>query len=106
MCYSCWEEYNKPTLDTPLIRYAAECIERVYDYSMTGGHMHITVDDWNIENSHLDTCEAAINENLFDGPDEQLATEKACLTALRSLSVEERASALALKEGMFQSMLY
>src|SRR5262249_32731030 len=52
------------------------------------------VDDWNLDDEHL--TERYAHE---DDTPEQIAAENECLVALRGLTPEERASAVALADG-------
>jgi hypothetical protein len=100
MCRTCWVKYGSHLLQTPEVVEAARLIDAVYDFSCVGGNAHIVVDDWNIEDNHIDWClNTAIPENVHEAAPEQLAAEKAALEALRRLSIAERNSALALLAG-------
>jgi hypothetical protein len=44
---------------TPAVRAAARAVAEVDPY----GNLHIVVDDWNIEDENLDSCERFIAEN-------------------------------------------
>jgi hypothetical protein len=99
MCSGCYEEYGRPEIDTGATRRAAELIARVYDHACMGGHLHIAVDDWNLESSHVAFCSGQIDSNKQDADAEQLAVERECCDALMALSLAERASALALHRG-------
>jgi hypothetical protein len=100
MCYGCWEEAGKPQINTPAVREAARLAEVVYEHSCVGGNLHITLDDWNVEDSSLEFCRGSIRDNVNEGDAEQLAAELACLEAFAKLTVEERYSALALQQKM------
>lgn len=102
MCYSCYEDYGKPTLVTPEIQEAAWLVEKVYEFSAVGGNLHIVVDDWNIEDSSLDFCDRYIDAEGYDCPQAQIKAELACLDAFRKLSVPHRAAALAIHEGFLK----
>ena len=119
MCYGCWEEEGKPTIDTPAVRAAAAAVAEVYEHACTGGNLHIVLDDWNLEDSSLAFCDAYIARGGHpDDPDhspsytryklehpdspEQLAAERRCHDLLKALSVKERASALALNDRFWQ----
>ena len=91
MCRGCWEEYGSPSTDTPLVRYAAETVKDLYGAHPAGGALHIVVDDYNVEDEHLQMVE----DQCLDG------LEAACLTALKALSEDERASAIALHGGLW-----
>jgi hypothetical protein len=122
MCYECWEEYGKPTIDTPIVRAAAEAVAKVYETSCTGGNLHIVLDDWNIKDGNLEFCSKCIDGagvmpldgSTFEGdlrynaeklanpdPPEQLAAERRCCDLFQQITEEERASALALNDGFW-----
>ena len=88
MCVDCWKEYDSPTIDTPDVRAVAVLIADLYQEHGTGGGLHVLVDDWNID--------------ILDGYDLSTALERRCLEALRKLSEDERASALALHDGFWK----
>ena len=126
MCYGCWEEAGKPQIDTPAVVDAAAAVEAVYEHSCVGGNLHIVLDDWNIEDSHLEFCSQCIdgagvmplddnaadfhrqyNEQRRANPDppEQLAAERRCCELFKALTEDERASALALHDGFWVAAL-
>lgn len=96
MCQQCWNEYGSPRIDTPAVRKAAELIARVYEFNAVGGGLHVVVDDFNIEDGDLKERYSWDEETP-----EQVAVENECLAALRALSLEERASALALYDKLW-----
>lgn len=123
MCYGCWEEAGKPTIDTPAVRAAAAAIAEVYEHSCVGGNLHVVLDDWNLEDGNLEFCDGCIqgagqmplepdahemhhqyNERKAADPDppDQLAAERRCHDLLKPLTEDERASALALHEGFWK----
>jgi hypothetical protein len=97
MCEECWATYGNPQIDTPQVRHAAVMIDALYVDHLVGGHLHIVVDDWNLEDGFLSFCAMDAEERSggYD-PDEQ-----ACADALLALTEEERASALGLQEGFW-----
>jgi len=86
-------------IDTPAIRKAATLADQVYEFSYVGGDLHILLDDWNVEDNHLDFCATAIEENIHELSPENQEIERQCLAAFKELSEEERYSALAIREG-------
>ena len=104
MCYSCWEDWDKPAIDTPAVREAALAVIGVYEYHAAGGNMHIVLDDWNIEDEHVVWCRNKIADGGFFGDDssEQLAVELRCCDLFLALSESERAAALALIRGFWK----
>lgn len=109
MCYGCWESYDSPRIDNPLVREAARAIAEVYEFSCVGGNLHVVVDDWNLDSAkgdgpgELAFCrENDIQENIHEAGPEQLAAERRCLGLLERLTEDERASALALHNGFWE----
>ena len=101
MCYGCWESYGKPKIDNADVREAVLLIDRVYSYSVVGGNLHCELDDWNIEDRFWEKF--VIYPFAADTPVEQLEAELKCWFAMRNLSLEERASALAMYDGFFDT---
>lgn len=99
MCDNCWREYyDAARIDTPLVRATAAAIAAVYEYSMSGGRLHILIDDFNLDDDNIAWNEKYLREHPADSQ-EQHEAEAYCLGLLRNLSVPERASALALHDG-------
>ena len=88
MCETCWQKYGSPQHMTRRVRALARLMDRVGD---VGGGLHVVLDDWNLEDEHLDFC--ATQPLTGD--------ERTCLNAMRRASVADRASALALCEGYY-----
>lgn len=103
MCYECWQGYGSPKIVTDKILETVKAIERVYDFSLVGGGLHIVIDDWNLEDARLDFCKEYIAKPDYDKCREQQEVEQACLELLYSLSLDERASALAIHDEFFES---
>lgn len=102
MCYECWQEYGSPKIVTDRVLETVKAIERVYDFSLVGGGLHIVIDDWNLEDARLDFCKEYIAKPDYDECREQQEVEQACLELLYSLNLDERASALAIHDGFFE----
>jgi hypothetical protein len=85
MCQDCWDQYGSPQINSENVRLAASMAEGL-DYS---GALHIIIDDFNIENIHIDHCNCL----------ELTEREKLFLDIFSSLTIQERASSLALAEG-------
>lgn len=98
MCRACYEEAGSPVVDNAAVRRAAKLIGDLYEVAPTGGRAHIVVDDWNLESTHVEYCLAQIDHGASLDDSASLAARD-CLLALQSLSVEERATALAMHEG-------
>lgn len=99
MCQGCYEKAGKPSIVNVKTVVAAACIDQVYEFSSSGGNLHIVIDDWNVEDAHLAHClERIIKDDLSNGAERYLA-EMVCYNSLVDLTVEERYSALAIHEG-------
>jgi hypothetical protein len=105
VCQGCWEQWGSPAVDTPAVREAARLIGAVYGFGETGGNLHVQLEDWNLEQDlFLDALALPDAEfNVWGGPPEQVAAERACAAAMAALGDDERASALALYEGFWGS---
>lgn len=97
MCFECWQRYGSPMIDSPKVRKAAKLIEEVYECHSAGGNLHVQLDDWNLENEYFEEYKIYCEEN----PELEKA-ERNCFNMLRLLSLQERASALALYEGFWR----
>lgn len=105
MCMSCWAELGEPAIDTPAVRAAIALVDEVYEFSCVGGNLHIVIDDFNIDDDNLEFCAKQIADvragrpsTFADVAPEQLCAEEACLAALWPMSIDERASVLALRD--------
>lgn len=105
MCYECYMGYGMPKIVNEKTKKAAELIEKVYDFSEVGGNSHIVLDDWNLEDVFiLDCLDNMQNWTLEDVyvSEAQFDDEYDCLQFLLGLSIEERASAMALNSELFK----
>lgn len=94
MCHACYVRYGSPSIDSVRTRHAAELIRRVYEQGAVGGNAHIVLDDWNLEDAHIRWClDEALVENIHCT---DVEVERRCLEAMLELSMDERASAMAL----------
>lgn len=101
MCINCYASYGSPKIFNEKTLKALELIEELYDCEMggAGGFAHIVVDDWNLEDSNVDFCLSSAKGN--SDPDYPTETKEAaikCLEFMKTLSIEERASALAIRD--------
>lgn len=106
MCFGCYEDYGSPAIVSDTTKRAAALCERVYEQSCVGGRLHIVLDDWNLEDGSLQFCMGDIEkgeagESEYGDPidPETLAIERECCEALMAMTLEERASALAIQWG-------
>ena len=102
MCTGCWEEYGSPKIISPATVMACGLVNRVYHYDGVGGNLHVQLDDWNIEDEHWEEFTIyhpdGSSQNQFDA-------ERKCFDTFKALTLEERASALALYDGYFEIAL-
>ena len=96
MCFNCYKELNKPAIINATTVYTAFLIEHLYDSpgGGAGGNLHIVTDDWNIDDEHLDFCSDLIKE--CETQERRITIEKMIIKNMREMSIEERASALAI----------
>jgi len=74
------------------IAAALVLIEKVYEHSDSGGGLHVVLDDWNIEDGHVEYC----CQHHIKGCDtqEQYNDELACINAFADMPIEDRNAAL------------
>lgn len=96
MCLDCWEEAGKPQIDNEKVRLAVDPIETIYEYHAVGGPFHVELDDWNVDGDFAEP-------HWGDGERDPLHVCAAELLAplMRSMSLEERYSALAIHSGFW-----
>lgn len=93
---NCYRKLGSPVVVNSAVLHCAALIGCVYDLCPCGGRAHIVLDDWNLEDDNIAFCLG------WDDPDETQEENVACVAALqamRSLSIPERATALALHDG-------
>lgn len=96
MCFGCYEGYGKPKIINDRTKAALALVEKVYEFSCAGGNLHCELDDWN-----LDDFKDFVPFDPDTSP-EQLAIERECFDAFKAMSVEERASTLAMRDGFME----
>ena len=83
MCMVCWEDLGAPKTNSPAVRKAAVLINRLrMEFSEVGGDLHIVVDDWYIDDNHLDFRTNAIRENPHGLSEIGLELERPCVASL------------------------
>lgn len=105
MCYGCYEDAGCPKIKSQKTVKAASLISAVYDceYGGVGGYGHIVFDDWNIGDSNIDSCiEEASEGKYFDGEEEIKVASLEALVFFKTLTEEERYSALAIQDGFLK----
>lgn len=120
MCIDCWNERGRPANWSPEIGRALGLVTELYEIHPTGGPLHTSIDDWNLEYevvpwyggwsdedlealwyggvliADLDSGAPAVVEGLGRST-RQICDELAAL--LSSMQVEDRASVLAYHWG-------
>lgn len=100
---SCWEKYKPNSIKiTAEIIKASELISDVYYHHGAGGSLHVVVDDWNIESHNVQFCEEWMESHKDEIDPKRLSVERACIKALKALSDDDRAIALALHDGFLE----
>lgn len=99
MCSGCWMGAGSPKIVNDRTTAAVALIQRVYDFSPTGGNLHCELDDWNLDDCFFETFKP-YDPNV---PPEQLEAERECFEAFKAMSEDERYSALALEAGYFEA---
>lgn len=64
--------------------------KEIYSRCLTGGDLHIVLDDGNVKDSDLDFCREEIRVNRYCNDDHTLLFESAVLDILYSLTEEQR----------------
>ncbi len=106
MCYGCWDEYGKPDIVNEKTEAALALVRQVYEAPRggAGGHLHIVLDDWNLENSSIEYCQQGHSSPDWHGPPmhwELTEVEAQCAKAFLSMTMAERASTLAKYDEFF-----
>lgn len=102
MCIGCCNQYGPTAQDVnDDVTRAARLIDRVYEHNNVGGNAHVVLDDWNLEDGHIEWClqHSLSDDRTWEGPTELLLAEREALRALQPLSLRQRAAALALHDG-------
>lgn len=98
MCSDCYKEFGSPKIITDKTIHAAELVNQLYDCKgcSVGGYGHIVFDDWNLEDNNILFCLRNAEHISDDG---RLKSIEA-LKLFKSLSIEERYSAMAISNGI------
>ena len=89
MCYGCFKEYKIPDELHKKVHVAVPLVQKVYEFSSAGGGLHIVVDDYNLEDGHIDWCIDYIKNNENGVSPEQIEAELKCAFALKELTENE-----------------
>lgn len=100
MCEGCWEGYGSPNIVNEKTEAALVLVRQVYEAigGSAGGHLHIVLDDWNLETGSIEWCleQSGKRQGWGTKYDATPTTiERACGEALLDMTLAERASCLA-----------
>ncbi len=106
MCSDCYKEAGSPKIIDNKTKHAAYLIDEIYDKDGcgAGGYAHIVTDDWNLEDHSIDFCLKSVTNRSHDwvSEDGALACIE-CLKYLKTLTKDERYSAMALSSGFIDN---
>lgn len=94
-----WVELGRPDDWNPQVKRALELIRAIYEYEPVGGPMHVELDDWNIDG---EITPYPYEPSMFveeDEANEVRAAVAELIPLLNTMSLNERASALARHWG-------
>jgi len=100
MCYGCFEKYKDTVEITQRAKDAAEIIPVIYADCPAGGDLHIVIDDWNIEDRHVDFCMKELETSEYH--QDIVDAERKFLELFKAMSENERAGCLALADGFIE----
>jgi hypothetical protein len=92
MCKSCWIEHGSPKINNEKVIKCQKIIKRIYEDHCTGGNLHVIVDDFNIDDSSIE----------YFNKEDLTETEREFIDLFKDMTIDERASALALYSGYFK----
>lgn len=98
MCCGCWKEAGSPKIDSESVFRLAALTQNIDEF----GHLHIIVDDMNVEDSHIDMCAKSVDENSKEESANERQQEREYLQLMRTMTVSERYSALGLADGCWK----
>ncbi len=105
MCFNCYLDAGQPAIINEKTQKAAELISEIYhhDGCIAGGYAHVVIDDWNLDDYSIDYCIGSATHSEFDISQSGRQACLECLTFLKELTMDERASALAIADGFLST---
>ena len=97
MCADCWQKAGSPTERTPETSELVDLIHRLYLDHITGGPLHVVLDDWNLDGRIEPYYDGWDAEALADGTRETCDRIAAILNGMTS---DQRYAALAYADGI------
>jgi hypothetical protein len=98
MCEGCYIQYGRPRVVNVKVQMTVKLLESLYEISPAGGPAHIVADDWNIEDEHIQTCITGCMHPSWTP--EESGRAIVFLAVMHCLSMDERATVLALHDGL------
>ena len=95
MCADCASDYTEADLPENW-EEVLKSIQAIYAHHMgrTGGHLHIVLDDFNVEDEHVRFCrEDEESKDFF--PDDLWELSRACLDLLEPLTADQRGAVIS-----------
>lgn len=102
MCIDCYDQYDAPRIYNDKVKKAVKLIGQIYDFHSAGGALHIVLDDWNLERHYIDYCEDYMNLEKEGIIPKKHKIQMDCIALLKQMTIDERASALALHNGIWE----
>ena len=101
MCQTCWQDNGSPKIVNDKVKNLVSLIKNLDDKFATSGCLHCTIDDWNIEDKYLTGGLRHKWSPTCNGERRKLENE--IYEFLKTMTPEERASALAIDEEFFNA---
>jgi hypothetical protein len=106
MCIDCYKEAGSPRIINNLVIDASNLIKINLGIDPLGGYAHIVIDDWNLEDEHIEYCIEAANKRSHSWvSEESRQASLLALSSLKALSEGERYTAMAITEGFIEPTL-
>ncbi len=107
MCINCYRESRHAEVINKLTIKGAKLVDAVYSHeeNSCGGYGHIVFDDWNLEDSCIDSCLVDAEENKYaeQYPEPARQSVIEALKYFATLSIAERYSAMGIQSGFTES---
>lgn len=98
MCENCYREAGSPWIVTDRVHAGSVLYNLVYEFSLSGGRLHVVLDDFNIDDSNVAFCAGEIAQAVAEDPGDaiQIAVERACCEVFAVMTRAERATTLGM----------
>lgn len=103
MCVRCHEDAGEPEEWNDKIARAVQLIRTIYRHHCAGGLLHVVLDDWNLNDSHVQWAAGYVDREKAQWQQREPEMTAACVELaplLVEMSERERASALAYADGV------